>query len=206
MPKIVDKDARREELAQAVWRVITKKGMSAVTIRSVADEASWSYGILAHYFPDKESLVSFASELAVQRFHEAVAARAHGLHGIEALRAMLEVSLPIDQERRVAGLIWLNFVARAMENKTLRGREVRDYSRWRRQFVDVIRGMAEAGELRADVDAEFEADLLIMSADGLAHDGLVDRRRYGRARLHRMLDAQLQAFMRRNAPEEPLSP
>ena len=39
MPKIVDHEARRAELAEAVWRLASRDGLEAVTLRGVAAEA-----------------------------------------------------------------------------------------------------------------------------------------------------------------------
>ncbi|NLZ97477.1 MAG: TetR family transcriptional regulator, partial [Micrococcus sp.] len=50
MPKIVDHEQRRRELAQAIWSIIALRGLSAVTLRSVAAEAGVSMGTVQHYF------------------------------------------------------------------------------------------------------------------------------------------------------------
>ena len=47
MPKEVDHNERREELLEAVWRVIARDGMEGTTIRGIAKESGWSTGVLA---------------------------------------------------------------------------------------------------------------------------------------------------------------
>ena len=64
MPKEVDHDQRREELLEAVWRVIARDGMEGTTIRAIAKETGWSTGVLAHYFGDKDDIISSALRLA----------------------------------------------------------------------------------------------------------------------------------------------
>ena len=59
MPKIVDHEVRRRELAEAVWRVIVRDGVGDVSIRSVAAEAGWSSGALRHYFSTRAELLAF---------------------------------------------------------------------------------------------------------------------------------------------------
>ncbi len=54
MPKIVDHDARREEIAQALWRVVRRDGIRAASVRTVAAEAGWSAGAVRYYFPDQD--------------------------------------------------------------------------------------------------------------------------------------------------------
>ncbi len=63
MPKIVDHDARREEIAQALWRVVRRDGIRAASVRTIAAEAGWSAGAVRYYFPDQDGLLSFAMDL-----------------------------------------------------------------------------------------------------------------------------------------------
>ena len=60
MPKIVDWDARRDEILSATWRVIARDGIAKATIRAIAREANCSRGILAHYFDDKADILGSA--------------------------------------------------------------------------------------------------------------------------------------------------
>ena len=60
MPKIVDWDARRDEILAATWRVIARDGIARATIRAIAREADCSRGILAHYFDDKADILGSA--------------------------------------------------------------------------------------------------------------------------------------------------
>ena len=57
MPKIVDHDARRQELIEASWRVIAAEGLEGVTMRKIAAEAGCTTGRLTHYFADREALI-----------------------------------------------------------------------------------------------------------------------------------------------------
>ena len=71
MPKIVDWDARRDEILSATWRVIARDGIAGATIRAIAREANCSRGILAHYFDDKADILGSALVMS----HRRVAAR-----------------------------------------------------------------------------------------------------------------------------------
>ena len=50
MPRVVDHAVRRQELAEALWRVVRRDGVHEVSVRTVADEAGTSPGALRHYF------------------------------------------------------------------------------------------------------------------------------------------------------------
>ena len=67
MPKIVDWDARRDEILSATWRVIARDGIAKATIREIAREAGCSRGILAHYFDDKADILGSALVMSHRR-------------------------------------------------------------------------------------------------------------------------------------------
>ncbi|MGO3678769.1 MAG: TetR/AcrR family transcriptional regulator, partial [Microbacteriaceae bacterium] len=53
MPKPVNHHARRQLIAQALWRVVDEQGWSKATMREVAREAGVSLGQLQHYFSSR---------------------------------------------------------------------------------------------------------------------------------------------------------
>nr|WP_285783096.1 TetR family transcriptional regulator C-terminal domain-containing protein [Microbispora sp. NBRC 16548] len=58
---------RREEIAEALWRVVRRDGVGAATVRSIAAEAGWSPGALRHYFSTRAELLAFAMEHVITR-------------------------------------------------------------------------------------------------------------------------------------------
>jgi DNA-binding transcriptional regulator YbjK len=74
MPKLVDPDQRRSELAQAVWTVIRRDGLQRASVRNVAREAGLSMGSLRHYFASQSELLCFAMQLVGDRARARVAA------------------------------------------------------------------------------------------------------------------------------------
>jgi AcrR family transcriptional regulator len=103
MPKVVDHEQRREELAAAVWRIASRDGLDAVTIRAVANEAGWSTGALHHYFADKEDLL-FDDDAHVDRaLRDALGGRPRDEPpAIAALAATLGL-VPLWEERQAEG-------------------------------------------------------------------------------------------------------
>ncbi|MDY6938598.1 MAG: TetR/AcrR family transcriptional regulator [Cyanobacteriota bacterium] len=56
MPKIVDRDAYREELLRQCFDLFAEHGYASITMRKIAKELGVSTGTLYHYFPSKESI------------------------------------------------------------------------------------------------------------------------------------------------------
>jgi AcrR family transcriptional regulator len=50
------KDERREEILKAALQIFARKGLSAARISDIAAAAGLSYGLVYHYFRDKEAL------------------------------------------------------------------------------------------------------------------------------------------------------
>lgn len=110
MPKIVDHEQRRRELAEALWRVIAESGPGAVSIRSVATEAGLSPGALRHYFQTREELLVFAMELAEERVIGRVLNHQENQDPqapvVERAAGFAEQLLPLDPIRRAEYRAW----------------------------------------------------------------------------------------------------
>ena len=89
MPKIVDWDARRDEILAATWRVIARDGIARATIRAIAREADCSRGILAHYFNDKANIPRLGAAALPPPRGDPDGSPAAGLTGLAALRVIM---------------------------------------------------------------------------------------------------------------------
>jgi TetR/AcrR family transcriptional regulator, transcriptional repressor of aconitase len=67
MPKIVDHDAYRSELARKAADVFTRHGYSALGMRKIAEELGISKSLLYHYFDGKEDLFAASTEEVLAR-------------------------------------------------------------------------------------------------------------------------------------------
>uniref|UniRef100_UPI002453E4F2 TetR/AcrR family transcriptional regulator n=1 Tax=Nocardia farcinica TaxID=37329 RepID=UPI002453E4F2 len=113
MPKTIDQEQRRAEIAAAVWRLIDQSGVSAVSLRTVAAEAGLVLGSLRHTFPTKADLLAYAMELVFVRAEQRVSAHAAiGDPRRRALAMLLEL-LPLDEQRRIEMRVDLALVAEA---------------------------------------------------------------------------------------------
>jgi len=182
MPKNVDHDERRAELLEAVWRVIARDGLERTTIRSLARETGWSAGVLAHYFADKDDILTQALRLS----HERIAARweekLEGLNGIEALRELVLDNLPLDDERELETKFLTNYWSRSVTGSPA-GR-----SPWRigpllvDRLVELVGEAQERGEIDAAEVKEDVGERLLALIDGLSLHALLDPERVTRER------------------------
>lgn len=114
MPKVVDHDDRRANLAAAVWRVIGRTGIESATVRAVAAEAGVSPGSLRHYFSDQAGLVRFATNMMAQRAVERLRQQVKlGGRGPDAGELIVQQMLPLDADREVEAAVRLEALTQA---------------------------------------------------------------------------------------------
>lgn len=113
MPKVVDHEQRRRELAGAVWRVIVRDGVADISIRSVAAESGWSSGALRHYFATRAELLAFACEQVIAQVTARVQKPA------TSVREVLLETMPVDGLRHTEASIAFSFLALGLGDPAL---------------------------------------------------------------------------------------
>ena len=119
MPRLIDTEKRREEIAEATWRLIRGGGLGAVSVRSVAREAGLSAGAVRHVFPTQAELVAFGMTALAERVGRRLAALAPDATPLEAAAAVLGQLLPLDPERHAEAEVWFAYVSRARVDPAL---------------------------------------------------------------------------------------
>lgn len=100
MSRMMDRAARKEQLAEAVWQVILDQGIAAVSVRTVADQAGVVVGSLRHLFPTRAELMLYSAELMVQRTTERVRATEPLENPEEYTLAIIKNLLPLEADSR----------------------------------------------------------------------------------------------------------
>lgn len=118
MPKIVDHDKRRDEIAMVACRVVAEGGFDQATIVRIAREAGYTTGMVAHYFDTKQDIIIAALRLMLRRIDE----RLQRISGSERpdLLALLTEMLPIDEERYIECAFWTAFWGQVTADKRLK--------------------------------------------------------------------------------------
>jgi len=168
MPKIVDHAERRLTISRAVVATIEKHGLAGTTIRSIVREGGFSAGVLAHYFKNKEEMVSFAFEVIAENAFERLTERLPSIDTLNAkLQFILEEMLPSPCKTKSGVTVSISFWSAALNDPTLRIQFKKQYQIWKRFFVNALEQGIHMQELKAGCDVSMEADLLIAQADGL---------------------------------------
>lgn len=168
MPKLIDHDARRSEIGEALWRIVLREGVGGVSIREVAAEAGISAGSLRHVFATKDELLLFSMRLVYQRAAERVTAHHSIDDPIERGVAVLSEVLPLDDDRRVEMHVDMALVAESGTRPALRAEALNSNRALRTLCRNVIERLGEYGLLAADRNIDDEAMRLHALIDGAA--------------------------------------
>ncbi|MFK8001456.1 MAG: TetR/AcrR family transcriptional regulator [Polyangiales bacterium] len=116
MPKIVDHEAYRAELAAGAIQVFRRHGFHGLGMRKIAEELGVSKGTLYHYFPSKKALFEACSAVVTEFDFDALPAGASASVRFEALVA---VALQLDADFRGELSLLVDYV-RPLSQKDVR--------------------------------------------------------------------------------------
>jgi len=189
MPKRVDHEERRKQIADALLRTAASRGLHATGMREVAAEAGVSLRLVQYYFGTKEELLLAAMQhLAAQfaarattRFREA------GQPGTPAtprtiVAAILAQALPADDEMRTFYVIYTAYLALSLTDPALAiAPLVKNSDAVNQVLAAQLRAAQEAGDTPAQLDPDLEAVSLMAMSAGLATSVLTGQSSTGQA-------------------------
>lgn len=114
MPKIVNHDERRDQIALVACRVVAENGFDQATIVRIAREAGYTTGMVAHYFDTKQDIIIAALRLILRRIEERLTKPSADL------LTLLSEGLPIDEQRFIECAFWSAFWGQVSADKKLK--------------------------------------------------------------------------------------
>jgi len=118
MPKIVDHNQRRDQIALVACRVVAENGFDQATIVRIAREAGYTTGMVAHYFDTKQDIIIAALRLILRRIEERLT-KPSGDAQTDLLTVLSE-ALPIDEQRYIECAFWTAFWGQVSADKRLK--------------------------------------------------------------------------------------
>lgn len=112
MPRVVDHDERRRQIAEALLAVAARDGHEAVSSRAVAKELGVATGSLWHYFDGFDDVIRAAAAEITRRTDERIRSVTTGLRGLNRLDALMREVLPVEAETRTEAYVVVGFWGR----------------------------------------------------------------------------------------------
>ena len=166
MPKRVDHEERRRQIADALLRTAASRGLHAAGMREVAAEAGVSVRLVQYYFGTKEELLLAGTQYLAARFAERALARARQLRDARAadgqagprdlIAAILPEGLPADEESRTFTVVYTAYLALSLTDPAL---AIAPLVKNSDAVINVVADQLRAGQAAGDVPAQLDADL-----------------------------------------------
>jgi len=193
VPKRVDHEERRRQIAEALLRTAAGRGLHATGMREVAAEAGVSLRLVQYYFGTKEELLLAAMQHLAAQFGDRAMTRIRGKEtgsketGAPAsprdvLAAILAEGLPADDERRTFAELSVSYLALSLTDPAL---AIAPLVKNSDIVIDVIaaqlRAAQAAGDTPGHLDPELEAVSLLALSAGLSTSVLAGQSSPGQA-------------------------
>ena len=176
MPKRVDHEERRRQIADALVRTAAARGLHAAGMREVAAEAGVSLRLVQYYFGTKEELLLAAMQHLAARFGERAVARFRQASGPgrpasprDLIAAILAEALPADDDRRTFYVVYTAYLALSLTDPALAiAPLVKNSDTVTGVVAAQLRAAQTAGDTPTHLDPDLEALSLMAMSAGLA--------------------------------------
>jgi TetR/AcrR family transcriptional regulator, transcriptional repressor of bet genes len=190
MPKQIDHDQRRDEIARAACHVIAENGFAQTKLVDIATQAGCTTGALRYYFETKDEILNAASDFS--RFQSRnrldMASRSEPYSLVDTL---LE-TLPTNPQQNVFTKVWMEMNVRSLGSASLARDSVDSARSWTRRIVEELEKANMRKQVNRNLDLEVEGELLALGIIGLITRVIIDPESWPKDRqketLKRMVD------------------
>ncbi len=190
MPKIVDHEKRRKQIAEATWKVILEQGMEGATVRNIAKEAGLSLGALRYYFSTQDELFVYAMKLvkenATERINKIAASESPPFEKVMAI--LLEI-VPIDAQTMAEMEVWFAYVFYTRHKEDVFAAKKDEIFKGMKKLLLYLQ---ERQILRSSLDIEIETERLYALIDGLALHALLEPQRMDKERIVKVIQYHME--------------
>lgn len=173
MPKIVDHDEKRKQIAEAAWNIIRKEGVEKVSIRRVAAEAGMSSGALRHYFSTQDEMLLFIMNYYLEEGKKRSQNKEWSENPVQAVEEVLLELVPIDEEKKIETSVWWILALRSLTSDTIKDKKDEMTDGTYELANSMIEILALKGVLSDSMNAELEKSRLTALIEGLSIHALL---------------------------------
>lgn len=173
MPKIVDHDEKRKQIAEAAWNIIGKEGVEKASIRRVASEAGMSSGALRHYFSTQDEMLLFIMNYYLEEGKKRSQNKEWSENPVQAVEEVLLELVPIDEEKKIETSVWWILALRSLTSDTIKDKKDEMTDGTYELANSMIEILALKGVLSDSMNAELEKSRLTALIEGLSIHALL---------------------------------
>ena len=196
MPKIVDPEQRRTAIIHAAYRVIARAGFEGATLRSIAEEAGFTTGVIGHYFHNKDDVLKASLQRTVEDAFRRIARATESKQGLNAVRAAVIEILPDDPQLAIEWAVFVSFWGRSIGSDALIKQHRMRYDEWQGLLSTLFAQAIDLGEVRDDLNPADCADLVVSTLYGIGVHTIINGMRPKKQRV--MVDLLLTSLQATN--------
>jgi AcrR family transcriptional regulator len=148
-------ELRQQALIQSTLSLIARGGPDAATVRTIAEEAGVTQGLIRHYFKSKEELVSAAYEAHMNGLMDATSEVLDGefqsAHARLTAFVMASLTPPVVDPRAMS--LWAGFINSVLRDEAMRAIHKKTYLRFRDCIEELVRDALEEAGQRYDANS-----------------------------------------------------
>lgn len=170
--RVAESDRR---MLDAATHLIAKNGHTMTTLEAIGVEAGYSRGLVQHRFGNKDRLLDELIKKIAADHRTRLLERMRGLSGLDALFCEIDCYLEsMDTPRDSSRAFFMLMHESLGPAPQIRATFAAISARWHRAVARHIENGQRAGQIRADINAESEAQLLIATARGLRTQAMLN--------------------------------
>jgi len=196
LPKLVDHNARRAEIAQATWAAVGDVGIERLRLRDIAAEVNFTTGVFAHYFPDKNSVLRYAFNLAYERAHERILRVNKTITSpLQRLNNALVALIPDKKRPDSLAFVSICFGIRNRNDPLLVSAYKQTRNEYRRLLKSYLEDAFQAGEIEPGESPDKIMELILAVLDGVCIAALLNPSGYSKNRGARVVGTMLERLV-----------
>lgn len=158
-------EKRGRELVQAAYRQIAAHGFEGLRTRDVANQVGVNIATLHYYFPTKEALIAGVLQHAMDRFRMSLEPQGSS---DSQLRSYLRATRKLLHDEPELGAVMTELTLRSMRDPETRKILDAMYAQWHDAVRALLTHAARDGKIRADLDSDATAALIVATLNGMA--------------------------------------
>jgi len=179
MPRIVNREKKRSEIARKAIAILARRGFQATTIQNIADAAGLGKGTVYHYFNTKEEiLLTVAGEIFQELERSLGAALLRIDEPLEKLAALIEESLRVTEDVEFVFIVYTELWLMNIRSRRY-GDFMGVFKCLHNDLREIVTRLLEEGKKKGLLTQDFDSDALAVylttSWDGVMAHYLMDK-------------------------------
>jgi AcrR family transcriptional regulator len=171
MPKIVDKQAKRKEIAKTAMNLFAQKGFDSTSIREITSCVGMGKGSFYDYFKDKEDLLNETVHVLFSEWSTVLALKIKDVEDpLMQLQLLLQEGAKLGDELEQLMIVYIDIWRRSVSQK-----DNSEYSKtlqnflmdYKKAIATIVDAAKAQGKIRKNADSSAIATTLLALVDGL---------------------------------------